>query len=241
VGKIVTPLEVMDKSSRLGSRLPVIMQRFEIKKLFDKIVFLSGNITDDEYNAGLEYINDTLTFIERIDTAGFLPDEDLERVKTLGQITYIDDSGNTVPVFDECDIVSLSTRKGTLTDAERGIMEEHASVTERLLGNMKFTEKLEHVPFWAQSHHEFIDGTGYPHKMTSDQIPVEVRILTMMDVYDALTARDRPYKRATPHDVAIKILRSMVDEGKLDGEIVQLFVDSEIGKDEPGTTATTTA
>jgi len=153
----------------------------------------------------------------------------LERVKTLGEITYADDNGDIIPVFDESDIVSLSTRKGTLTDEERGIMEEHASVTERLLGNMKFSEALADVPVWAKSHHEFIDGTGYPHKIAGEQLPVEVRILTMLDIYDALTARDRPYKKAAPHDVAIKILRSMVEEGKLDGELVELFVESGIG------------
>ena len=229
VGKIVTPLEVMDKASRLGSRLPAVMDKFAIKKMFDRVQFLSGKISETEYNAGVENINDTLAFVERVNTAGFLPDEDIERVKALKQITYIDDSDNTVSVFDDSDIVSLSTRKGTLTDAERGIMEEHANVTERLLGNMKFPGELEHVPAWAKSHHEFIDGTGYPHKIAAEQVSIEVRILTMMDIYDALTARDRPYKRAMPHDGAVKILRAMVDEGKLDGELVRLFIESEIG------------
>ena len=229
VGKIVTPLEIMDKASRLGERLPVIMQRFEIKKLYDKVMFLSGSMEKDEYDRQAGHIADTQAFVERVDTAGFLPDEDIERVKTLAQISYVDNDGNDACVFDESDIVSLSTRKGTLTEAERGIMENHASVTERLLGNMKFNKELEHVPSWAKSHHEFIDGSGYPYKLTDSQIPVEVRILTMMDIYDALTASDRPYKKAVPHDRAIKILLSMVDEGKLDGEIVQLFADSGIG------------
>lgn len=231
VGKIVTPIEVMDKPSRLGNKLPTIMQRFEIKKMFDKVQFLSGKMSEAEYNAGAEALSDTVTFMERVNTAGFLPDEDLDRVKTLCELTYIDDNGETISVFDEEDIISLSTRKGTLTDAERGIMEEHASVTERLLGKMKFSENLQLVPGWAKSHHEFIDGTGYPYKIAGEEVSVEVRILTMLDIYDALTARDRPYKRAAPHDVAIKILRSMVEEGKLDNELVELFVESNIGID----------
>ena len=229
VGKIVTPLEVMDKACRLGSRLPVIMQRFEIKKQFDKVIFWSGKMTKEEYEEQVEYINDTLAFIERVNTAGFLPDPDIERVKTLAQITYNDDSGNDVPVFDECDIISLSTRKGTLTDAERDVMQEHASITERLLDNMTFSKELAQVPGWAKSHHEFLDGTGYPCQISGDQVSVEVRILTMMDIYDALTADDRPYKKAASHETAIKILRSMAEEGKLDGELVELFVESGIG------------
>lgn len=230
VGKIVTPLEVMDKESRLGNRLPFISLKFEIKKLYDKVVYQAGQTSEDDYNAGVMYINDTIAFVERINTAGFLPDEDLERVKTLAQITYIDDNGKTVPVFDDCDIVSLSTRKGTLTDSERGIMENHATVTERLLGKMKFTEELKHVPDWAKSHHEFIDGTGYPHKISAEQVTLEVRILTVMDIFDALTANDRPYKRAMPYEGAVKVLRAMVEEGKLDGELVELFIESGIGK-----------
>jgi hypothetical protein len=192
-------------------------------------MFLSGSTKQDKYDEQVEHLNDTVTFVERINTAGFLPDEDLERVKTLGDIVYEGNNGETLPVFDEDDIVSLSTRKGTLTDAERGIMEQHASVTERLLGNMKFSEELADVPGWAKSHHEFLDGTGYPYKIAADDVPLEVRILTMLDIYDALTARDRPYKKAAPHEVAIKILRSMVEEGKLDGELVELFVESGIG------------
>ena len=74
-----------------------------------------------------------------------------------------------------------------------------------------------------------MDGTGYPYNIAEEQVPVEVRILTMMDIYDALTACDRPYRKVMPYDNAIKILRAMVDEGKLDGELVELFVESAIG------------
>jgi HD-GYP domain-containing protein (c-di-GMP phosphodiesterase class II) len=229
VGKIVTPIEVMDKPSRLGSRLVSVLQRFEVKKLYDKVMFLSGAMSKEDYEKQVEHLNDTIAFIERINTAGFLPDEDLARVASLSEIVYTDSGGTAVPVFGGGDIESLSVRKGTLTDAERDIMQEHVSITERLLDKMKFSDRLEHVKIWASSHHEFIDGTGYPHHAAHEQLPTEVRILTMMDIYDALTAKDRPYKKATPHAVAIKILRSMVEEGKLDKEIVELFAESGIG------------
>jgi len=230
VGKIVTPIEIMDKASRLGDRLPNITQRFEIKKLYEKTMHLSGKLSKDEYNAQIEHIQDTQAFVEWADTAEFLTDEDLRRVKGLKQITYADHDGKDAHVFEENDIIALSTRKGTLTPAERGIMENHANVTERLLGNMKFSKALENVPNWAKSHHEFIDGTGYPRQLTEDQIPIEVRILTMVDIYDALTASDRPYKKAVSHEVAMGVLKSMARDGKLDGELVQLFADSGIGK-----------
>ena len=228
IGKIVTPPEIMDKSTRLGDRLSEVMYRSEIKKLNDKLMFLSGQTEKDEYERQANLMLGTQEFVERINTSGFLADEDLARVETLTDITYKDYSGNTATVFDECDIVSLSIRRGTLTDAERGVMEEHVGVTGRLLDNMKFNENLEYVAQWAKSHHELMDGSGYPDKLSGNQIPIEVRILTVLDIYDALTARDRPYKRAVPHDKALDILTSMVNEGKLDGEIVSLFAKSGI-------------
>ena len=230
IGKVVTPNEVMDKATRLGHRLPFILQRFEIKRLHEKVKYLSGEIKKDEYDVQIAFLNDTQSFIEQINKAGFLSDEDLKRVRTLSQIAYTDESGNIHPVFDNIDVECLSVRRGTLTTAEREIMQEHVRVTERLLNNIKFNKQYEHVPGWARSHHEFIDGTGYPNGTAHNHIPVEVRILTMLDIYDSLTANDRPYRNVIPHDTAVNILHSMVAEGKLDGEIVRLFEQSGIGQ-----------
>ena len=229
VGKVVTPLEVMDKATRLGAGLQNIDQRLKFKRLCEKVRFLSEEISKDEYDDQLEQLDNTRLFIDRINVQGFLQDEDLEKVKTLGRITYTDENGNVCRVFEDNDIDNLSIRKGTLTEAERNIMQEHVSITERLLSNIKFNKQYEYVPFWAKSHHEFVDGTGYPYSISGDQVQDEVRILTMMDIFDALMARDRPYRKVMPYDQAIKILQSMVEEGKLDGELVQLFIESGIG------------
>ena len=228
IGKVITPIEVMDKATRLGDRLQFILHRVEVKRLCDKVMSLTGKMTAEVFGEQSALLDEALVFIDRADKAGFLPDEDLEKVKALKQIVYTDENGETHRVFDDTDIDCLSIRKGTLTDKERDLMQEHVSITERLLTNIKFNKQFENVPGWAASHHEFIDGTGYPHKTAGGEVPVEVRILTMMDIYDALTASDRPYRKVMPHEVALKILRSMVEEGKLDGEVVELFAESDI-------------
>ena len=228
IGKVITPLEIMDKADRLGGRTALIEQRLESKRLYEKTRYLSGGITKVEYKQNIAFLDDTRAFVERANTAGFLSDADLERVNSLKDITYEDASGNPRAVFNSGDIECLSVRKGTLTETERTIMQEHALVTGRLLSNIKFNKQYGNVPGWAKSHHEFIDGSGYPEKIARDEIPVEVRILTIMDTYDALTASDRPYKKVIPHESAVKILIAMADDGKLDKEIVGLFIESGV-------------
>ena len=102
-------------------------------------------------------------------------------------------------------------------------MENHASITANLLSNFKFNKQYENVPKWAGSHHELLDGSGYPQGLMAKDIPIEVRMLTITDIYDALTCKDRPYKKPMPVDKAFSILYSMADEGKLDKYYVDLF------------------
>lgn len=102
-------------------------------------------------------------------------------------------------------------------------MESHASVTARILGHVTFPKIYAQVPKWASAHHEYLNGKGYPDHLTAEDIPWEVRLLTILDVFDALTARDRPYKPPMPAEKALGILHSMVEEGSLDGDILALY------------------
>jgi len=236
IGKIGMPNEIMDKAARLGGSLPLIVLRIEIKKLHERISHLSGQTSEDEYNRQIASLDSTLAFVNRVNTTSFLTDKDLKQVQALKRITYTDENGSTVPVFSNQDIECLSIRSGTLTDSEREVMQEHSLITERLLNNIKFSKQYENVTFWAKSHHELLDGSGYPHQLSGSQIPIEVRILTVMDIYSALTA-NRPYRKMLPHDVAANILFSMAGTGKLDEELVRLFIDSiseSYGKDSMG-------
>lgn len=228
IGKIITPLQIMDKSSRLGDRYDIIKFRFELKKCQIEIDWLHKRIADDAYAAEKERISDALAFVEYVNTTGFLDNEVLANVATLQDLRYKDIDGNDMPLLDEVDLKSLSIRVGTLTAEEREIMQEHVVITGRLLDKIPFLKYYDRIPAWARCHHEFLDGTGYPLGLSGDEIPVESCIITIMDIFDALIAKDRPYKKAMPVDKAIGILEKMAEDGKLHKELVQLFVESQL-------------
>ncbi len=166
---------------------------------------------------------EALALIERIDRAGFLPDEDLAAVQAMAGKTYTDENGQEQPWLTGPELVQLSVRRGTLTDEERKTMQDHVVNTARILKQVTFPKSFAQVPLWASAHHELLNGKGYPDHITADQIPPEVRLLTILDVFDALTARDRPYKPGMPAEKALGILHSMVNEGGVDENILALF------------------
>lgn len=226
VGKLVIPLEVMDKDSRLGEKEKDVHQRLGRMALLDRIACLEGKITPDELKERRAELEDTRAFIDRVNRAGFLPDEDLQRVQELSGRRYTEENGEQAPWLTPEETVCLSVRKGTLTAEERKIMESHVVVTGRILGHVLFPKIYSQVPIWAAEHHEFLNGKGYPDHLQGDQIPREVRLLTILDVFDSLTARDRPYKKAIPVDRALGILHSMVEEGSIDEELLGMFEES---------------
>lgn len=162
----------------------------------------------------------------RFNSAGFLRDEDLECVEAIAREKYEDESGNLQPFLTEEEKHSLMIRRGTLTDEERKIMQNHVVMTKQILDQVSFPEIFSQVPVWAASHHELINGKGYPDMKSGDHIPVEVRLLTILDIYEALTAKNRPYKKPMPPEKAFAILSDMVKEGSIDGELLELFRES---------------
>lgn len=119
----------------------------------------------------------------------------------------------------------LTIRKGTLSKEERSIMESHVTMTDKLLSQIKFSPELSHVRTWAAAHHEYLNGSGYPYHLSEGKIPMEVRILTILDIFDALTADDRPYKPGMPVEKALSVLQDMaIKEEKLDPELVHHFI-----------------
>jgi len=223
VGKLVVPLEVMDKETRLGPALAEIRHRFTAMALLDRIALLEGRIDQTEKDRRAADRADALAFIEKTERAGFLPDDSLARVDELAARTYTDEKGETRPWLTREEHTCLSVRKGTLTADERAVMESHVVVTGRILDQVTFPKLYAQVPQWAAGHHELLNGKGYPDHLTAPDIPKEVRLLTILDVFDALTARDRPYKPPMPTEKALSILHSMVDEGGVDGELLALF------------------
>ena len=227
VGKLTVPLEVMDKQSRLGPALKDVQQRFAAMKLLNRIDMLEGRVSAIDAQALDVQRADALALIEKADRAGFLPDDMLAAIDEIAKRTYLNEAGEELPWITEEEHVCLSVRKGTLTAVERLIMEDHVVVTGRILDQVAFPDEYANVPLWAAAHHELLNGKGYPQHRTAESLPDEVRLLTILDVFDALTAKDRPYKPGMPVEKALSILHSMADEGSMDKNILALFEESQ--------------
>ena len=226
VGKLTVPLEIMDKATRLGPRLEIIQERFVKLGLLNRIAMLEGRISANQYQQSNAEAEETLAFICRINGVGFLPDDDYQKIQDLASKTFTDESGETRRLLTDQEITMLSIRKGTLTAHERSLMQEHVTSTWRILNQVHFPEEFSSVPAWAASHHELLNASGYTHKLSGKEIPREVRLLTILDIFEALTAKDRPYKPPIPLEKAWAILDNMVQEGALDGEILAEFRES---------------
>lgn len=234
IGKVTTPLEVMNKPERLYElQKAEIRHRMEEIRLRGKIDQLEGRLTAEDLAKLETDTRETEEAIWKASTAGFLPDE---RLAWLGEVrarTYVDGAGAERPWLEDEEYAMLSIRKGTLSEEERAIMESHVSVTSKLLSQIRFSKDLSHVPEWAGAHHELLDGGGYPRHLTGEDIPMEVRIITILDIFDALVADDRPYKPGMPVEKALSILDAMANkEGKLDPGLTRLFIESRCWESE---------
>ncbi len=226
IGKLTVPLEIMDKSTRLGPALGPVAERFARMRLLNRIGMLEGRVSEAEYLRRSVEAEQDMAFILRVNTAGYLSDEDLGRVKGLAERTFVDEDGTTQRLLTEDEIEMLSIRKGTLTAEERSRMQGHATSTWNILNQVDFPAQYAHIPTWASSHHELLQGSGYPNGVSGESISREVRLLTILDIFEALTAKDRPYKKSYSPDTAWGILENMVQDGSLDGELLAMFRES---------------
>ena len=226
IGKLLIPPEVMDKPSRLGPSLITIRHKIEIARLMLKNRMLSGEDTAENVEAELKKLDESEVLIESSNILPFLDEERIGKLKALADINLLTSDGNTCPLLDPDELEQITVARGTLTSEERSIMQSHVSYTGKLLSKMEFVGEYKKVPEWASEHHECLDGTGYPSGLKAEDIPWEARLLSVIDIFDALTADDRPYKPPMPPEKAFKILEDMAEQGKLDKEIVQSFYES---------------
>ena len=232
VGKLITPIEIMNKPDRLDYRLPIIENRWKYMEALLRLEHLSGKTSDEEFKERLETFCNGRELIRTCNTAGFLDEGKRSAIQALQSFTVTDpDTGEVVPFLNDEEMHEMMIVKGTLTAEERKIIEMHVVYTDRILSKITFTDAFHDVRKLAAAHHEYLDGSGYPNGATADSLPLEVRIMTISDIYDSLTADDRPYKKAVPRDKALAILSSMVGEGKLDGELVSHFTQYILEKD----------
>ena len=199
----------------------------EKMRLLAQIACLKGAISGETLEKRLEELKQAGDTILRANTAGLCPDDLREEICRIREKTYTEEDGSEKPWLEEEEFQMLMIRKGTLSEKERAVMESHVVITDKLLSEIRFSKELSHVREWAASHHELLNGSGYPEHLMAEQIPMEVRIITILDIFDALVADDRPYKPGMPVEKALGILDIMANkEGKLDPELTRLFRES---------------
>jgi HD-GYP domain-containing protein (c-di-GMP phosphodiesterase class II) len=157
-----------------------------------------------------------------------LPSGGFERLTELGRLTFRDAWDTEQPLLVPREVERLSIPRGSLSNDERREIESHVTHTFRFLSQIPWTRALRRVPDIAYAHHERLNGTGYPRSMPAESIPVQSKMMAIADVYDALTASDRPYKKAVPHPAALDILGQEARNGMLDGDLLRIFVAAEV-------------
>lgn len=223
IGKIVIPREIMNKSTRLGDKIKIILQRFDYLKCLYKIDYLSGEISEEEWTAAEKELKEIKIKIKEINRRNSLDKEEIDYINNIAKKFHKNLDGEIINYLTIGEAECLAIPTGNLTDAEREIINSHVIYTEKYLNNMTLGKRFSSIGKWAGAHHELLDGSGYPRGLKGDEIPFESRILTVIDIFEALTSSDRPYKKAMAKESAFEILHKMADENKIDKEVLSLF------------------
>jgi HD-GYP domain-containing protein (c-di-GMP phosphodiesterase class II) len=228
IGKIGVPEKILDKNNRLSDEaMESIANRFELIKAF-LLGFTDHGSGGEEAEKAAQQIEEELDLIQKANRSNFLSDEDLATLQSIASKTYKNLAGDTMPYLSDKEMEYLSVRKGNLTAEEYKKIQTHVELTYNIVENIPFTKSLQNIPFFSASHHELLDGSGYPKGLKGEEIPLQSRILAVVDIFDALTAADRPYRRAMAPGKAGEILKAEAEAGRLDTDVVNLFVDRRL-------------
>jgi len=185
---------------------------------------------DAELGRRMDEIDEAWAFVNRVNEPTVLDQGGFERLVEIAGLVYLAPNGELRPYLESDEVAALQVRRGSLTEIERVEIERHVTNTYKFLSTIPWGRRYADVPRIAAAHHEYLNGTGYPHRLGASDIPIESRIMTIADIFDALTASDRPYKKAVPIDRALSILESEVHAGKCDAQLFRVFVDGEVYK-----------
>ena len=187
--------------------------------------------TDKSDDAKIKALDEEYQFLLEVNKGGeFLSDEMVSRIKKIAERKWRED-GQTRPLLSEEEVYNLCVRRGTLTEEERNIINNHVLVTHKILTGLPFPKKLRHVADYAAAHHEKIDGTGHPFGLKGDELPLQSRIIAIVDVFEALTAKDRPYKKGKTLSEVLRIMEFMVKDKHIDKDLFDFFIKEKIYAD----------
>ena len=245
-GKVGVPEEVLVKARKLyPAQMELIQQRFafvrstlEKEVLSSKVRYLLEKSREEFLSAephldanvedALRQLDESLEAIVRANEPTVLPEGNFDRLLEIGKMHYTDLSGEIKPLLTPEEVRLLSIRQGSLDDAERLQIEAHVLHTVSFLQAIPWTNELKSIPEIARGHHEKLNGTGYPYKLSAPEIPVQTRMMTISDIFDALAAADRPYKKAVSVERALEILDLAVQDGELDAALFHIFKEAHI-------------
>jgi len=239
VGKVTTPECVVDKATKLATifdRIELLRLRFEVCGLQARLRRLNKDADLESVAAdnddGMEPIlREEFHFLSEANRGSErMSDEMMERVRTIAGRTWKLD-GKMEPLLSPDEILNLNIRQGTLSAKERDIIQNHAALTYKILSQLPFPKKMKHVPDYAAAHHEALNGRGYPRGLDATRLPLQPRILALADIFEALTAKDRPYREGKTLPDALHILTMMVKDGHIDPDLFALFQKEEIPLD----------
>ncbi len=224
IGKVGVNEWLLVKNSRLTSdRITAIRYRFQYVKARLLLKQASELLSDEDIHV-LNSLDPWLDTIDKHNLRGFLTREEAQAIQEISCHTFVDIDGEIRPLLNAYEQDALSILRGNLTSVERLEIEKHPAMTLDVLKEISWSHELKEVPLIAASHHEKLNGTGYPVGLTETDIPMMSKILAIVDIFDAMTSKDRPYKPAVPIDKTLDILLEEVCSGNLDPEMTALFV-----------------
>jgi HD-GYP domain-containing protein (c-di-GMP phosphodiesterase class II) len=242
-GKITTPVHVVDKSTKLETifdRIEFVSQRFEILKRDAEIKFLHAKLqgadvsaAESEYHAVIKRLDEDRAFVQRMNIGGERRDEkalqiDQARIDQIASLVFKNERGEITPFLTDDERESLSIPSGTLSKVERDIINHHIDATIKMLEALPWPRHLKNVPEYAGGHHERMDGRGYPRGLMREQMSIPARIMGIADIFEALTARDRPYKTGKTLSESLQILGNFKLNGHIDPDLFDVFVRQKI-------------
>jgi HD-GYP domain-containing protein (c-di-GMP phosphodiesterase class II) len=231
-GKVTTPVHVVDKATKLETiydRIHLIDTRFEIVKRDLELACVNSHMTEKQLRARLRELEDDRRFLHACNIGGErMSDDDVARVRRIAAYRWRDMAGHEANFLSEDEVKNLTIRAGTLTEDERKIINHHIVATIKMLEALPWPKHLTNVPEYAGGHHERMDGKGYPRGLTREQMSVQARCMGIADIFEALTARDRPYKKGKTLSESLQILGRMKLNHHIDPDLFDIFVRKKV-------------
>jgi HD-GYP domain-containing protein (c-di-GMP phosphodiesterase class II) len=227
-GKVTTPVHVVDKATKLETiydRIHLIDTRFEVVKRDLEIAHLKNQLTEKQLRTRRRELEDDRRFLHACNIGSErMSDDDVARVRRIAAYRWRDMTGHEANFLSEDEVKNLTIRAGTLTEEERKVINHHIVATLKMLEALPWPKHLTNVPEYAGGHHERMDGKGYPRGLTREQMSVQARCMGIADIFEALTARDRPYKKGKTLSESLEILGRMKLNRHIDPDLFDVFV-----------------